>query len=223
MSIVLAIPDIHAPFQHPKTIEFLQYVYNHFKCDRVVCLGDEMDFHAISRWPKDPDGHGAGLEFSFGLSFLKELYMAFPVCQTVYSNHTARPYRNAYEYGLPKAFLKDYKTLLEAPDGWSWSENIEIDNVLYIHGEGFSGQYAHVRAAAAYRQSVVIGHIHSFGGVQYMQTKKDRIFGMNAGCLIDQEAYAFKYARTMPQKPTIGCGVIINGIHAFFIPLHEDV
>lgn len=63
MSIVLAIPDIHAPFQHPKTIEFLQYVYNHFKCDRVVCLGDEMDFHAISRWPKDPDGHGAGLEF----------------------------------------------------------------------------------------------------------------------------------------------------------------
>lgn len=221
MARVLAIPDLHAPFQHKRAIEFLVYVYKHFKCDMVICLGDELDFHALSRWPKNPDGHSAGFEFSLGLAFLKELYSVFPNVRVVHSNHTSRPYKKAYEYGLMSALLKDYKTLLEAPDGWSWHEKIEQDNVLYLHGEGFSGQNAHTRAAMLNRKSTVIGHIHSFGGVQYMQSYSDRIFAMNAGCLIDVDSYSFAYAKTLANKPTLGCGVVLNGENAFFCPLSD--
>ena len=183
---------------------------------------DEVDWHALSKFPKDPNGLGAGHEFQEAKLFLKELYGHFPVVQSCTSNHTSRPFRKAYECGLPVELILSYKQSLEAPAGWQWADTHVIDNVDYIHGEGYTGQMAASKAAVERRRSTVIGHIHSFGGVQYMEGANDRIFGLNTGCLIDVDAYAFAYGKKYPKKPTIGAGVVINGIHAFFIPLHEE-
>lgn len=221
MSNVLAISDLHAPFQHKDSIPFLLYLKKHFKCDRIVCMGDEVDHHGLSRFPKDPDGYSAGHEFKEAKLFLQELYSQFPVVQSCTSNHTSRPFRQAYECGIPEELILSYKQSLAAPDGWSWKDCHTIDGVDYIHGEGYTGQMAASKAAVQRRRSTVIGHIHTFGGVQYMQGANDRIFGLNTGCLIDPDAYAFAYGKKLANKPTIGAGVILNGIHAFFIPLHE--
>ena len=79
-----------------------------------------------------------------------------------------------------------------------------------MHGTGFSGQYAHIRAAEANRQSTVIGHTHSTAASNYLVSENDRIFAMNIGCGIDRKTYAFEYGRDLPKKPVLACGVVTD-------------
>jgi hypothetical protein len=82
------------------------------------------------------------------------------------SNHTIRPWKKAFDAGLPASFLPAYATILKAPDGWHWASRWVIDGVLYIPGDnGRSGQYAHLQYLRSGKQPVVIGHMHSYAGV----------------------------------------------------------
>jgi hypothetical protein len=94
-----------------------------------------------------------------------------------------------------------------------------LDGVLYIHGEGFSGQNGAIKAAKEHRQSVCLGHLHSYGGVIYHKSRNGQIFGLNAGCLIDEHKYAFRYGKKMPGRPTLGCALIEDGVKGHFIPM----
>lgn len=217
-SRVLVIPDLHSPFHHPDALEFLKAVKALCKTNLTVCLGDEADFHAFSRYPKDPDGMGAGQELKAAIEGLTPFYVEFPEMMVCTSNHTVRPLKLSFMAGLPAAFYPSYSTMLNAPDGWQWRDHWEIDGVRYIHGEGKSGQGAHTAFMKAYKQSVVHGHVHSYAAVSHEGDK----FAMNAGCLIDHAAYAFKYARHMPIPVNLGCGVVIDGKSAYFIPMTLD-
>ena len=59
-SRVLLISDMHIPYHHPDTLEFLQYLKDKYKPTRVICLGDELDKHALSYHDHDPDLPSAG-------------------------------------------------------------------------------------------------------------------------------------------------------------------
>lgn len=218
---VLAIPDLHLPFQHPDAFAFLADVKRRYRPDKVVCLGDETDYHALSVHERDPDGMSAGDEHCAAVKALKKLYRLFPRVQSVTSNHTSRPFRQAYGFGIPKNFLRSYKEFLEAPKGWSWQDYVEIDGVRYEHGEPYSGANAAKKIAEANMQSTVIGHVHSFAGIQWAANDKHLVFGMNAGCLIDRHAYAFAYGRKIKAKPILGCGLIVDGVPTF-LPMLLD-
>lgn len=172
----------------------------------------------LSRFPHDPDGLSPGYELKAAIEELKPLFRLFPKVDVCTSNHTSRPFRKAFEAGIPRAYIRHYGDFLKAPSGWVWHDFIEIDKVRYFHGEGFNGQSAHINAARQYRQSVVIGHIHSFAGINYLQGPNDRLFGMNAGCLIDDRQYPFQYAKHIANRPMISCGVILEGV-PFLIPM----
>lgn len=218
-SVVLAIPDLHCPFQHQDALAFLCAVRDKFQPTTIVCLGDEIDAHALSRYPKDPNGMSAGQEISKAREALIPFYLEFPNVLVCESNHTVRAHKKAFEAGIPSSFMHHIATILNAPDGWSWRSRHEVDDVLYIHGDaGKSGANAHVNYVKAFKKSVVIGHIHSYAGVNY----EGNLFGMNAGCLIDVEAYCFAYARHMPINVNLGCGLIIDGKEAYFIPMRLD-
>lgn len=218
MSNVLVISDTQIPFQHPDYLEFLNAVRRKYKCTEIVHIGDEVDFHALSDWDHDPDGYSAGHELSAALKELKRLYKAFPKVKACISNHTARPFRRAKRYGIPRAFLRDYAEFLEAPRGWKWAGSWEIDGVRYEHGEGFSGKDGAIKAAHKNMQSTVIGHIHSFAGIQFSANPKHLFYGFNVGCLIDDKAYAFAYNKTQVNRPIVGCGVVTKGLPSF-IPM----
>lgn len=218
MSKVLAIPDQHFPFAHKDIFPFLKAVVKKYKPDVIINLGDELDMHALSSFEHDPDGFSAGHELKEGMKYLKIMYNMFPKVKVCTSNHTSRGYRRAYKFGIPKAYLKSYKEFLQAPKGWEWADYFEVDGVRYQHGDPYTGQKGAIKAALDNMQSTVIGHIHAFGGIQFSANHKHLVFGFNAGCLIDREAYAFKYAKLMPAKPIIGCGLVINGIPTF-IPM----
>lgn len=215
---VLVIPDLHCPFEHRDALKFLKAVRKKFKTTEVVCLGDEVDMAAVSDYTKDPDGLSPGDELKEAVKHLKVFYKEFPKAKVCTSNHTARPYRRAFQFGIPSAFIKSYHDFLQAPIGWTWAESYTLDGVRYEHGEGYLGRDGALKAANANGRSTVIGHIHSFAGIQYSATPEQLFFGFNSGCLINRHAYAFAYGKHMSAKPILGCGVVIDGT-PHFIPL----
>lgn len=215
---VLIIPDLQIPFHHPDALAFLSWMKGKYKPTKVVCIGDEVDMHALSDYDHDPDGYSAGDELKAAIKELKRFYKVFPDVMAVTSNHTARPFRRAFKCGIPRAFLRDYHEFLEAPLGWEWRDSWEIDGVHYFHGEGFSGATAHHKAAITRGQPVVHGHIHSHAGIHYISSMKELIFGFNVGCLIDVKAYAFAYGKNTPSRPILGAGVVDRGV-PIFVPM----
>lgn len=218
---VLAIPDLHLPFAHPDAIEFLTHIKKKYSPDVVVCLGDELDMSAMSQHDHDPDGLSAGDELREGIKAIQPYYDLFPHTFVCTSNHTARPFRRAYKFGIPKAYIKSYHEFMEAPKGWVWNDSWEVDGVVYEHGEGFTGAQAALKAALANMESTVIGHVHSHAGIAYSANEKHLVFGFNVGCLIDKSKYAFAYGKVFKSKPIIGAGMIDKGIPQF-IPMLLD-
>lgn len=218
---VLVISDTQEPFGHIDAILFLKWVKARHKVTQVVHIGDELDFHALGDWDHDPDGFSAGDELKRGLERMREYYKLFPKVKACVSNHTARPFRRAFKHGIPRAFLRDYKDFMQAPKGWEWKDQWEIDGVVYEHGEGFSGRDGAVKCALKNGAPTVIGHIHSFAGIQYWANSQQIIFGFNVGCLIDTKAYAFRYGKHNLNKPILGVGIVNKGIPEF-IPMLLD-
>jgi hypothetical protein len=217
-SVILCWPDTHIPFEHQDAFSFLSVVKNKYRPNIVVCLGDFEDFHGISMHDHDPDGLSPGDELTLLKKRAKEYFKLFPEVFMCTSNHGSLPFRRAFKFGMPSQLLKSYKDILEAPDGWIWADHWTFDGIMFEHGDPFSGRDAAIKAAEQNMMSTVIGHIHSFAGIQYSANSKHLIFGFNVGCLIDKDKYAFAYAKKNKRKPILGCGIIINGIPTF-IPM----
>jgi hypothetical protein len=216
---VLVIGDIHEPFTHKKYRTFVRQVHDEFGCTKTVFIGDVADNHASSYHEHNPDGLSAGHELSQTQKSLALWATDFPEALICIGNHDELVYRKAITHGLPNHIFKGFNEIYKTPATWQWKLSWTIDNVIYQHGTGSSGENAHKKRALANRQSTVIGHVHSHGGVSYMASDKDLIFGMNVGCGIDIKSYAMLYGRDFASRPTLGCGVVLEGKHAFFIPM----
>ena len=202
---VLVIGDLHEPFCLDNYLEHCVETYNKYKCDEVVFIGDIIDNHASSYHETDPDGHSAGQELKMAIQRIKEWYKAFPKATVIIGNHDRLIMRKAYSSGLSKLWIKDYAEVLGTP-GWNFTESIEIDDVLYIHGEGGTAR-ARVRRDL---QSIVQGHLHSQAYIDWCVGAKFKLFGMQVGCGIDHKSYAMAYGKEGP-KPAIACGVVLQG------------
>ncbi len=219
----LAVPDLHCPHHHPAAMDFLADVLRAERPDQVVCIGDEIDAHAMSRYPADPDQLSAGHELQAAKESLKPFFRLFGrrqvrVCT---SNHTWRPYKKAFAAGLPSACMRSIGDVLGAPKGWTWADFHEVDGTLYVHGEGFGKHDAAYTAATRYRRSVVIGHVHAAAGALYSADLDGKtIFGLSTGCLINPAAAVFAYAKYTPNRPVLGCGLVDHGIPVW-IPLQN--
>lgn len=213
---VLIISDLQCPFQHRDYISFLKYVKKKYKPTKVVNIGDEVDFHGLSRYFKDPDGFSAGHELDEAIKCLKPVYQLFPEVMCCTSNHVARPYERAFEAGMPRSFLKDINDVLEAPKGWVWKDKWVIDGVSYMHGHTLpGGKHSIQRATNEMVSPVVFGHVHAHAGIYYKATEESLAFAMNVGCLIDVKAYAFVYGKRYINKPILGCGIVHKGLPTF--------
>jgi hypothetical protein len=203
-------------------LAFLAHVAEkHAPITNVVCIGDSLDMHRLSRFAPEPDSAGANDEHKAGLAFLKELYALFPVCVEVASNHNARYLHRARDAGLPSSFLRSYADIMESPPGWNLVAYHEIDGVMYEHGDRFGGQSAQRQAMYINGQSTVFGHHHSHAGIQWMQNRKSARWAMNVGCLIDRFSYGLAYAAVSRFYQTLGTGVVLGGV-PYWEPMFVD-
>lgn len=218
---VMAIPDLHCPFQHRDSWDFLAAVYKKQKPDVVVCLGDEADQHALSSHDHDPNGMSPGDELCATVKAIQPMYQMFPEVKVCVSNHGARPFRKAMECGIPKAYLRDYSEFMQAPKGWEWRDRWVIDAVSYQHGEGVSGPEGALKLATANMMPTVIGHLHGDAGIRFWANSAALLWGMNCGWLGDQHAYAMAYGKHSLKRGILGVG-IVNRRHPFFLAMVLD-
>lgn len=213
------IGDLHEPFTHPEYIKFIKDTFKKWNVEQVVFIGDNHDNHAINFHEHDPDGSAPGDEYSFTLAKMKKWYKEFPKAIWIIGNHDQLPERKIKAAGLPKILLKSLRQLWEVPKDWKIVTSKVINGVYYTHGVGASGQNGALNLAKSMGMPVVKGHDHAMGGVQYAANPRTIIFGLNVGCGIDNESYAFAYGKDFVKKPILGCGIVVDSTEAYFIPM----
>lgn len=217
--VIGVFSDVHIPFAHPNYLAFLKDTFAEWGVEQIVCLGDLIDNHAISRFQSEPCADGAYTELAKARRMVKELTETFPVVKMCRGNHDDIAYRQAATLGIGAEFIKPFRDIYGLPMSWSLEDEYVIDGVLYTHGTGRSGKHATYNIAVDERMSVCSGHTHTGGGVNYIANKQETIFALNTGCLIDYGMYAFEYSRNAKHRPTLGCGIVLSSSEAYFVPM----
>lgn len=215
MARVLVCSCTHAPAMLAKFPRFLEKVWNEYRCNRFVHLGDLIDNASISYHEKHPGLSSAPEEYKAAKKQIQEITRRFPKADLLLGNHDALTTRQAETIGLLPEWLKDFSDIWDLPKGWKvhprFSE-LEIDDVLYMHGDsGKGGQFGAVKTAMMKFQSTVGGHLHSEFGTWYFANSDRKIFGTNVGCGADHHVLAFEYGRKFQKKPIVGCAVVLDG------------
>jgi len=216
----LVVGDTHMPFEHRDYLRFCKRLAKIYECTRFVHIGDLVDNHAISYHEKSMRSLSAAVEMEEADLHLKYWFRAFPQMYVCWGNHDRLVARKNQTTGLPERCYRPFREMWNLPKGWKDGFEFILDDVLYKHGTGFSGRYSHVTAAERSRMNTVIGHTHSSGGVEYIASSRDCIFGMNVGCGINRKTYAFEYGKDFPRKAIIGAGIVSHtkyGTNAHYI------
>ena len=212
---VLAIGDPHEPVCRDGYLRFCKKIYRKYNCNKVVIIGDIVDWHGISFHAKHPHAPSSFTEYGLAKKGIKKWYKAFPKASVCIGNHDSRVIRLAESVNIPEELLKEYNDAWDTPK-WKWDFDFTIDSVQYTHGIGYGGLHPAFNAARHQGMSVVMGHIHSVGGTKWCVSSDRRWFGMDVGCGIDDKKYAFAYGKHIKRKSVISCGVVLNGM-----PYHE--
>lgn len=204
---------MHYPFNHPDVYAFLKEIKRKYKPDKVISLGDEVDFHGINFHSHDPDLQSPGDELQTAIRRMQPLYKLFPEMDLVESNHGSMVFRRALANGLPRRIFKCYRDVIEAPKGWRWHDEI----ILYM-GDGKPLYICHGKSADVLKlsqsmgMSCIQGHYHEKFEVRFWGNKLGLYWACIAGCLIDNKSLAFAYNKLNLKRPVIGTVVVLNGI-----------
>ena len=211
----LVIPDLQIPFEHPKALSFCAYLRKHYRIpdENILNVGDEVDNLHGGLYPKDPDGDlSATGEITAAKEKIREWAATFPKQKIAISNHGMRWFKKAAAAEIPSQMIRDYRQVLGMPDTWLFQEQWDIPTkhpFSMIHGMGYSGQFSQRTAAIDQGTSIVHGHL-THAAISHIVTANRRIWGMCVSCLIDVEAYAFKYGKNNRFKPSLGAGIVFE-------------
>ena len=212
-SRILIIPDLHFPYCHADSLDFLHKIKKLLQPTRVICLGDEVDYHALSFHDSDPDLDSSGRELLLALGYIDTLHELFPKMDLLESNHGSMAYRKAKHHGMPRHLLKSYNDVLAVPsDDWKWHDRLIVtlpngERVLF--GHYFSADP--LKASQSFGMSVVQGHAHSSFEIKYWQSEYGKLhFAITSGCLIDDKSLAFAYNKLQIKRPILGVTFIEN-------------
>jgi len=213
---------MHLPYHHKDMVAFLGAIKKKYSPDRVVCIGDEVDYHAISFHASDPELFSPSDELAHAIYHMKKIYKLFPQCDVIDSNHGSLVYRKAKAMGLPRNVFKSYNDILCAPKLWRWHNDLVLTlsdgNKVYFHHGKTS---APAKLSKNMSMNCVQGHYHSRFEVMYWANPSGLFWDMRVGCLIDDKSMAFHYNKTTMDRPIIGCGIIVDG-HPQLIPMVLD-
>lgn len=219
MSTTLVFSCPHCPCMLEEFPDFLRDTYNEWNCDHVICLGDVVDNRVLNYHEKNPDLPGAAQEYEEAKEQVAILHKMFPYIDVLVGNHDALPSRQATSNAIPSWFLKDLNECWGTPS-WKWHPRyatLKHDGVLYRHGD--KGRRGMVRPALLNAErnfkSMVQGHYHALLQVMWQFNESHGIFGMQVGCGMDHSRAEMEYALIYDNKPAIGCGIVIDGIHAY--------
>jgi len=209
---VLIISDQHIPYHHKDLFIFLKALKKKYKPDKVINMGDELDKHSLSFHPSNEELYSAGDELEKGIEFLQYMEEIFPAMDILESNHGSMLARKALVNGIPLKYLKSYNEIYGVSNKWKWHGELVIklsngQQCYFCHGK--------IKDSAKLSQqmsmNVVQGHYHESFKIEYWSNPNNLFWGMNVGCLIDNNSMAFAYNKLFPKRPIRGMGIIIDG------------
>jgi hypothetical protein len=201
----LIVGDLHAPFILEGYLEFCKEIYKKHKCKDVVFTGDIIDNHYSSYYESDPDGMSAIDELEKAKLQVRKWYKVFPEARVTIGNHDRIISRKTFSSGISQTWIKSISEVLETP-GWIFAESFLLNDILFVHGEGRSAK----TRATSDLISVVQGHFHTEGYINYFVGLRYKIFALQVGCGINFKKYAFTYGKHF-KKPHICAAVLIDG------------
>jgi hypothetical protein len=210
---VMIIPDLHEPYSHPDSHKFLKAVYDEYNPDIGICLGDEVDHHAISFHDSDSSLPSADAELDQAIIMLQEgLHRLFQKLYLLESNHGSLAFRKMKHHGLPIRMLKPLNELYETPL-WEWHHDIllltNLGPIYICHGKAA----AYGKLAKEMGCSAIQGHYHGKFEITWHRTATGSRFNCFSGCLVDEKSMAMAYGKNHLPKPILGCTIIDkNGI-----------
>jgi hypothetical protein len=225
----LILSDVHLPFENERALDEAKYLKKHFRVapERVYCTGDFLDQYNASQWPKDPEAeHTAKTEWDDTKKKIKEWVKAFPAMKIALGNHDLRWMRKATACGFPSILFKTLNEICGLPSSWEYKDLwvVKGKQLYHLeHGDAWGTNKPHIQAALHKGVNVALGHWHSYGGVNFIDTKHEKkpIWAAIASCNIQREKYAFHYAKKAKLKPINGNLVIADsGRLPIYIPYH---
>ena len=222
---ILVIPDLHCPVMHQDAFKFIKWLRDEYGPDKVVCLGDELDYHCLSFHDNSIDNpYTESSEFEEGKRYWSNMYDMFDEVDILTSNHGSMVYRKAASCRIPRNHLRTYEDVLEAPSGYKW-----YDNLILQSSDGQYINFHHGNMAPAdiltksQRSSInqVQGHHHNKFEIRYWGNVRSTFYGMTCGCLIDDDKFAFDYNKNNIPRPILGAGIIYEGVPNL-IPMQLD-
>lgn len=210
-SRILVISDIHFPYHHPDVFDFLEHLVYKWSPTRIISMGDELDQAALSYHETAPELPAAGHELQLALTCIERLHEMFPTMDILESNHGSLVWRKAKTHGIPKHYIKSYNDILGVGAGWKWSYDLTITlpngkRCYFHHGKSSSV----LRLSQMMGMCAVQGHYHEAFKIEYWGNPTGLYWGLQTGCLIDDDSLAFAYNNVNIKRPVIGTAVIIN-------------
>lgn len=223
MSKVLVLPDLHAPYCDISLLKQIAKYNKIYKADIVMQLGDMFDFYHLSSYVKSTKAGDGFSELLRAAKQIKEIAKLFPKMKVLCGNHERRLARKAADAGIDSSLIRDIFEVVDAPKAWQYIDNpdhIEIDGVLYTHGF-LSNPKQH---AEYFNAPVVLGHLHSHMGINYLARKDSLIFSMCPGIIADLDALVFQYGPLKKyNKMCLGFGTVTDGIPQIFPLMKRQV
>ena len=206
------IGDTHLPYELDGYLDFCVDTFNKHGVDTVVHIGDFFDNHSLSFHDSEPTLHNVMGEYESAFERAQDWYEAFPELTLVMGNHDRIPARQLRKLGMePSIYMRPIEELFGMPSGWQVVDQIEIDGVLYHHGETAGGINGFRKDAEQRMRCTVSGHNHSNAGISATATDQELVWGLAVGCGVNHEHLAFAYGKHFAKKPIVACGVVIEG------------
>jgi predicted phosphodiesterase len=208
--IVGVIGDPHIPVCRAGYLDFCTDTFEKYHCDRIVCIGDLIDWHGISFHARQPECPGPSDEYHMALEEVQKWYKRFPNLYWCIGNHDERPARLAQTVSIPEFMLVPYIQIWGV-EGWTLDYEFKFDDTVFLHGTGTSGIHPAWNKMNKRRESIVMGHCHSRAGVKWGANRNKRFFGVDTGCGVDDRTYQFAYGKHLDERSMLACAVIDDG------------
>ena len=202
------IPDLQVPLHDRRFVDALAQFVSDFRgrIERVVTMGDELDFTSIGRW-----SDGTPLAYTKALGKERDEWVQvatdLQVTDTIRSNHTDRLHTSIMRkipglLGTPEFELENFMRLPELGINWH-PKGLRLKDWMLLHGdESGTSQIAGTTArnlCAKTGLNVACGHVHRAGLVPHTTSINGSLtrtlWGMEVGHAMDYKKVT--YLKTM--------------------------
>lgn len=210
---VLICPDVHLPYHHKQSWETFLEVARKWKPDKLVILGDAVDFDEVSSYIKDPNERMPfDLEVAMSNSELDKIgALKIPDVTFCEGNHEYRLARYLAERAPELAGIVSAKKLLKIQErGWKWvkyGHHTTIGKLHFAHDVGYSGDNAAKQSLTAFGGNIVFGHTHRAVGHYVSTINGERHVAWTLGWLGNPECISYKTRSRVLRENQHGFGI----------------